>query len=173
GSIGTTNIPDGHQAIAGIWAERAGETGQADAATESGAWSLASALPSGSPVLVHTDVCIALATGAAPAVRFFEQPPVEIRLATASYLTLLGGAQNEEQLQRIRRFVQPYAVLSLGPMASSRSVELLLAHTLADGLEPLDALIAATALAHEIPLVTQHLRPFRNIQGLTICLPYN
>lgn len=168
GGASGAQFPDGPGAIFGIWAGR--DSGAKSAPGKD--WPLASALPKGSPVVAHTDVCIELALGSAAAQSFFEQPGVETRLATATYLTLLGGAENEEQLQRIRRFVHPYAVLSLGPMASSRAVELLLSHTLADGLDPLAALIAATALAHEIPLVALDPQPFANIAGLTVCLPY-
>src|SRR5437764_5483786 len=108
------------------------------------------------PAVVATDVCFDLALGVPEAEAFFRRPPVDIRLATATYLELLQAARSPEEQRRIKRFVQPYPVLSLGPMASSRAVELLLAHTIPDGLTALQALAAATALAHEIPLVTRH-----------------
>lgn len=124
------------------------------------------------PAVVATDVCFDLALGVPEAVEFFRSPPVDIRLATATYLELLQAARTPEEQRRLKRFVQPYAVLSLGPMASSRAVELLLQHSLADGLEALQALAAATALAHEIPLVTRNPAPYRNIQGLRVVEPY-
>jgi predicted nucleic acid-binding protein len=127
----------------------------------------------GSPVVVNTDVCRDLATGLPAAVGFFASPPVEIRLATASYLALLGAADSAAQHERLKAFVQPYAVLSLGPMASSRAVALMLDHALANGLTALDALVAATALAHEIPLITKAASTFAGITGLTVCRPYD
>lgn len=129
-------------------------------------------MPQQLPALVATDLCIELARGLAPAVAFFEAPPVEIRLSTVTYLELIGLARTPAEQRRLRRFVVPYAVLSLGPMASSRAVELLQAHHLPDGLEPLQALIAATALAHEIPLYTRNPGPFRNIPDLEVVSPY-
>jgi predicted nucleic acid-binding protein len=132
---------------------------------------LASSLPQGSPVVLHYDVCFALGAGTENAQQFFTQPPVEIRLATATYLAILGAAQSEGELARLSRFVQPYAVLSLGPMASSRAVELMLAHA-TDGLQPLDALIAATALAHEIPVVALNTAPFQNVRELQVLRPF-
>ena len=122
--------------------------------------------------VVATDVCIDLALGLPAAGEFFRNPPVEIRLATATDLELLGGARSPEEQRRLKRFVQGYAVLSLGPMASSRAVELMLQHGVADGLEPLQALTAATALAHEIPLVTRNPAPYRNIPDLQVMTPY-
>jgi len=122
----------------------------------------------GRPALVHTDLCVALARGVPEAVAFFQSPPVEIRLSTATYLQLLALARTPEEQARIRRFVSAFPVLSLGPMASSRAVELVQAHALSAGLSPLDALIAATALAHEIPLVVRDPRPFAEIADLEV-----
>ncbi len=108
-------------------------------------------------------------TGDEAASRFFENPGVEFRLATAGYLALLSVSENLSQQKRIRRFVQPFAVLSLGPMASSRAVELMLESSLQTGLSPLDALTAATALAHEIPLVARDAEKFAAISSLAVC----
>jgi predicted nucleic acid-binding protein len=163
----SADVAPGPRAIYGIWSEHE-QNEAADAANVP----TASGLPQGSPVIVHTDVCAQLATGSDAALSFFELPPVEVRLATATYLALLSGAEDESQLQRLSHFVQPYAVLSLGPMASSRSVELMMANTIKTGLNPLDALIAATALAHEIPLVAIDPRPFLNIAELQVLRPY-
>jgi predicted nucleic acid-binding protein len=129
-------------------------------------------MPQQLPALVATDLCIDLARGVPQAVSFFEAPPVEIRLSTVTYLELLSLACSPGEQRRLRRFVAPYAVLSLGPMASSRAVELLLSHHLTDGLQPLQALMAATALAHEIPLYTRNPTPFRNIPDLQVVSPY-
>jgi predicted nucleic acid-binding protein len=124
------------------------------------------------PAVVATDVCAALALGLPQARAFFEAPPVELRLATATYLELLGAARSPEEVRRVKRFVQAYPVLSLGPMASSLAVELLLHHGQSSGLSPLAALTAATALAHEIPLVTADPDRYRNIAELHLLSPY-
>jgi predicted nucleic acid-binding protein len=124
------------------------------------------------PAVVATDVCFDLALGVPEAIAFFRQSPVDIRLATATYLELLQAARSPEEQRRLKRFVQPHPVLSLGPMASSRAVELLLEHGLSSGLEALQALAAATALAHEIPLVTRNPDPYRSIADLELIAPY-
>jgi predicted nucleic acid-binding protein len=126
-----------------------------------------SQLPPGSPVVVHTSVVLGLALGLEATRSFWENPPVEIRLATATYLKLLETCEDENQRDRVRAFVQPFAVLSLGPMASTKAAQLMFeaGH---QGLNALDALIAATALAHEIPLVTRQARSFQGIAGLLV-----
>lgn len=163
-------IPAGAGAIAGMWESRAAQflTTTGEAAPAANQIPL-ERIPRGAPVVVHADVCAALACGEEGATRFFENPPVEIRLATGGYLFLLGSAANLTEQRKLRRFVQPFAVLSLGPMASARSVELMIEHSLETGLSPLDALIAATALAHEIPLLTRNPEPFAAIADLAVC----
>jgi predicted nucleic acid-binding protein len=163
-------IPAGGAAIENLWQARAAELLAPRDESTPGENEIALAqIPPGTPVLAHADLCLALACGEENAVRFFAHPPVEIRLATAGYLHLLAAAQSASEQRRVRRFVQPFAVLSLGPMASSRAVELMLEHALTDGLSPLDALIAATALAHEIPLLARSTRPFAGINDLIAC----
>ena len=158
-----TIIRDGAEAILGIWShleEAVHEAGSSE-------FPNIASLPKGAPVLVHTAVVTDLAVGRKEATAFFQTPPVEIRLATATYLALLGACENEEQVRRMRAFVQPYAVLSLGPMASSRAAELMLQHT-SKGLSALDALVAATAMAHEIPLVVREPGAFQGISELQV-----
>jgi predicted nucleic acid-binding protein len=123
------------------------------------------------PALIATDLCIDLAHGRPEAVAFFRDPPVEIRLSTVTYLTLLAEARSPNEQRRIKRFAAPYPVLSLGPMASSAAVELVLEHGLRTGLGPADALAAATALAHEIPLYTRD-DVFAGIPDLDLVAPY-
>lgn len=151
-------IPPGPAAIRAMWP--ASEPAEVHDFSHS-----VSALPSGAPVLVHTSVAEALARGSAQVQPFWENPRVEIRLATATYLKLLESCESPAEQERVRAFIQPYAVLSLGPMASSKAVELMLNRP-TDALQALDALIAATALAHEIPLVTLDPRPFQSIPNL-------
>jgi predicted nucleic acid-binding protein len=128
-------------------------------------------MASGEPALVATDLCVDLAHGRPEAVAFFRNPPVEIRISTATYLALLAEARSSNEQRRVKRFVAPYPVLSLGPMASSSAVELVLEHQLRTGLDPLDALVAATALAHEIPLYTRD-SAFQGIPDLRVVAPY-
>jgi len=157
-------IAPGAPAIAGIWSERAGElSGKSTFDVPS-----VKNLPTGNPVVVHHDINIALACGDVDTAAFYQQPNVEVRLATAGYLQLLNLCKNATEQQRVRRFVQPFAVLSLGPMASSRAVELMIKHAVQTGMQPLDALTAATAIAHEIPLVTRSAERFAGIADLDV-----
>ena len=157
-------IPPGASAMQEIWHNHAAEL----LSKSTFAAPSVKTLPTGSPVVVHHDINIALACGDTDAANFYEQPNVEVRLATAGYLQLLSLCKSAGEQQRVRRFVQPFAVLSLGPMASSRAVELMLEHSEKTGMQPLDALTAATAIAHEIPLVTRSAERFVGIADLEV-----
>jgi len=113
---------------------------------------------------------MSLAHGIEAARHFFENAAAEVRLSTATYLELLAAAGPSDR-PRIQRFAAAYPILSVGPVASSRSVELLFEQR-DEGLQPLDALVAATALAHEIPLVTAQPAPYASIRGLVVLGPY-
>ncbi len=153
--------------IVGAEALRGLFSGKGFAPDESVATDTLSQLPVGSPVVLHTSAILALALDLEISRPFWQKPPVEIRIATATYLKLLELCEDASQRARVRAFVQPFAVLSLGPMASTKAAQLMLENS-APGFSALDALIAATAIAHEIPLVTRDARPFAGIDGLFV-----
>ncbi len=106
------------------------------------------------PVVLSNDLCFRLAHGDADILEFLERGELEIRLSTATLLALLERAGGAEERARIRRFSQGYPVLSVGPMTSARAVEILTHQEGVHTLTALDAVTAATAIAHEIPLLT-------------------
>ncbi len=154
----------GADALRGMWAHLQ----MSDFAEDLETSETVSALPMGTPVLVHTGVVLDLALGGDATRAFWARPNVEIRLATPTYLSILEGCEDESQRTRVSEFVVPFAVLSLGPMASNRAVQLMIG---SDGeLSALDALVAATALAHEIPLVTRTPRVFASVADLQLAV---
>lgn len=173
-NLSDAEIPAGAPAIAGIWQARAEEllsahSLQAGSGGSTAGFVRAADLPKFAPVVVHHDVALALACGEDAARLFFEDTALEIRLTTAGYLALLDVCETALQQQRVRYFKEPFAVLSLGPMASSRAVELMLEYSQRTGMSPLDALTAATALAYEIPLIARNANFFAGIDNLTVC----
>ena len=152
----------GAGAIRGMWTGR-----DLPDTSENGAETV-SRLPQGTPVVVHTSVVLDLALSGEATRSFWENPGVEVRLATPTYLALLAGCESDDERARAQEFVAPFAVLSLGPMASNRAVQLVIAG--GGTLSALDALIAATALAHEIPLVTRAPSVFASVAGLQIAV---
>ena len=164
--VGDANAAPGPDAIRGMWADL-NLTAAGTQTDEAANPDTLSSVPPGSPVVVHTSVVTALALDLAQTRPFWANPPVEVRLATATYLYLLENCARTEERARVKAFVQPYAVLSLGPMASTRAAQIMLENG-GGGLSALDSLVAATAIAHEIPLLTRTPGPFQNIEGLMV-----
>ena len=92
------------------------------------------------------------------------------RISTITYLELAQGCRSKDELQRIKRelVVQHAQVLPLTTATSELAMTLIDAHALADGLQLADALIAATALEHNLVLLTGNTRHFLAIDALKL-----
>ena len=120
-------------------------------------------------LLIDSDVLIWLTRGHAGAkARLMQINPWQI--STITYLELSQGCRSKEELQRVKRglTVQQTHILPLTPAISARAMALIDAHALADGLQLADALIAATALEHNLTLLTGNTRHFAVVETLKI-----
>ena len=73
-------------------------------------------------------------------------------------------------MQRVKRglAIQKTQIIPLDPAISERAMVLIDAHALADGLRLADALIAATALEHNLALLTGNTKHFSALAQLKI-----
>jgi predicted nucleic acid-binding protein len=86
-------------------------------------------------------------------------------------MELIVGCRNKFELQALNHFLSQFQMLTMTSQISDLATQLLQDYFLSHGLLIGDALIAATAIAHEIPLLSKNQRDFRLIQKLTL-LPY-
>ena len=120
-------------------------------------------------ILIDSDVLIWLTRGHAGAKsRLMQIDPW--RISTITYLELAQGCRSKDELQRIKRglVVQHAQILPLTTATSDLAMTLIDAHALADGLQLADALIAATALEHNLVLLTGNTRHFLAIDALKL-----
>lgn len=120
-------------------------------------------------ILIDSDVMIWLTRGHVGAMeRLIQINPW--RISTITYLELAQGCRSKEELQRAKRglIAQQTQVLPLTSAISEQAMALIDAHALADGLQLADALIAATALEHDLTLLTGNTRHFSAIEQLKI-----
>jgi predicted nucleic acid-binding protein len=87
-----------------------------------------------------------------------------------SHLELLQGMRNKAELQALQQmFVFRKAdVLPLTPAITQRATDLMCQLTLSHGLQAGDALIAATAIEHQLALLTGNSKHFTPIAGLEL-----
>lgn len=119
--------------------------------------------------LIDSDVLIWFTRGHAGAqARLAQINPWRISVIT--YLELAQGCRSKEELQRVKRGLaaQQTQIFPLTPAISDRAMALIDAHALADGLQLADALIAATALEHDLTLLTGNTKHFAAVEALNI-----
>ena len=94
----------------------------------------------------------------------------ELALSVATYSEIVQGCRNRPELERLKRDLARYqvTVLPINDAISQRAMTLIDIHALPDGLQLADALIAATAVHHDLTLLTGNCKHFPPIAGLRI-----
>ena len=120
-------------------------------------------------VLVDSDVLVWVYRGHPGAAKLLYQitsPAISI----VTRMELLRGARNAVEKRRVEEVVAgiPLKVMALSPAIGDRAYGLLDEVGLANAIDVTDCLIAATALEHDIPLVTGNMKHYRVIRGLRL-----
>ncbi len=120
-------------------------------------------------MLVDTDVLIWHLRGYPQATRRLDELGV-LTLSTVSYLEVLQGMRNKAELLAVKKMLERRSarLLSVTEAITLRATELMEALTLSHGLQMGDALIADTAIEHQLPVLTANLKHFSAIASLTV-----
>lgn len=120
-------------------------------------------------MLVDTDVLIWHLRGYPQATRRLDRL-ASLRLSAVSYLELLQGLRNKSELLAVKKMLERRAaeVLPITGGITSRAIELMEALTLSHGLQMGDALIAATAIEHGLPVLTANVKHFAPVSNLVV-----
>ena len=120
-------------------------------------------------MLVDTDVLIWHLRGYAQATRRLDQLN-GLTLSAVTYLEVLQGMRNKAELAAVKKMLERRSatVLPLTDAITQQAVALMESLTLSHGLQMGDALIAATALEHRLPLLTGNVKHFAAIEHLLI-----
>ena len=86
-------------------------------------------------------------------------------------MELITGAANQKDVKKLEKILNDYREMPLSQEIGARARELMKTHAKPDGLLPLDALIAATALHEGVRLSTKNKKHFTKIKGLDIEVP--
>ena len=126
--------------------------------------------PSG---LRDTDILIDEARGfAAAAVFLNEQHAADVhRISIVTAMELIRGCRSAAELRQVRRLLGLLVVLPISDAASQSASPFMDTIELSHGLAIPDALIAATALDHNLPLHPKTVRHFQAIPGIVVIRP--
>ena len=94
-----------------------------------------------------------------------------LAISVVTQMELIVGCRNKTELKALGKFLNRYQILKITGQISDRAVDLLTQYFLSHALLIADALIAATALAHNEAFITKNQRDFRFITDLNL-LPY-
>jgi hypothetical protein len=124
-------------------------------------------------ILIDTDILIDVANEEATAQQRLttESQTAILGISTITVMELLVGCRNKTEQQALNKFLQQFEICPLSETACVEAVELMQTYALSHGLQIPDALIAATALAFNIPLLSKNQRDYHFISGLSL-LPY-
>lgn len=92
------------------------------------------------------------------------------RISAVTYMELAQGCRSKLELERAKRglAVSQTQILPLTPEVSERAMNLIDTYALSNGLQAADALIAATAIEHNLTLLTGNVKHFASIEQLNI-----
>jgi hypothetical protein len=93
-------------------------------------------------------------------------------MSAVSYMEVLHGARDAQDLRTSRRTLEAlrFHILPVTESITERAVAIVEEHTLSVRLDPMDALIFATAFDYDITLCSGNEKHFRPIQGLRSCV---
>lgn len=120
-------------------------------------------------MLVDTDVLIWHLRGYPQATRRLDQLD-SLALSAVTYLELLQGMRNNAELAAVKKMLERRGAntLPLTEAITQRACALMELLAMSHGLQMGDALIAATALEHRLPLLTGNVKHFAAIEHLVV-----
>ena len=120
--------------------------------------------------IVDTDILVDAARQIEQAVACLSQlqQRSELAVSIVTQMELLVGCRNKAELQSTKRFLNRFRILRLGPDISDQAVNLLRVYRLSHGLLIPDALIAATAMTLDQPLISRNQSDYRFIADLRL-----
>jgi predicted nucleic acid-binding protein len=120
--------------------------------------------------IVDTDILIDAGRGLNEAIACLQDIERKSSLATSvvTQMELFVGCRNKAELLEVEKFLRRFQILPLTEPISGMAVDLLRQYRLSHGLLIPDAMIAATALIFDAPLISKNQRDYRYMAGLNL-----
>lgn len=126
-----------------------------------------------SAVIVDTDILIDLAHENEVAIKCLKklEKAYKLEVSAITRLEILVGCRNKSELRETNNFLEGFPTNSLTPEITRKTIDLINQYFLSHNLLIADALIAATAITLQKPLISKNQKDFLFIEELTL-LPY-
>ena len=120
-------------------------------------------------ILLDTNIIIELFKGNPETINLLESINEEnFSISIITSMELYYGALNKRELNVIKKFLKNFELLPINEKISIISLDLIEKYSKSHGLEIPDALIAATAIYYDIPLLTYNKKDFKYIEKLKL-----
>ena len=86
-------------------------------------------------------------------------------------MELFAGADNKKEIRKLEDFLADFREVHLSAHIGAKGREIMKAYSKSDGMQPADALIAATAITEGLTLATRNKKHFRAIKNLNLQVP--
>lgn len=116
--------------------------------------------------LLDTCVVIDVLRNRTGAVDFVSALPGPPSVSVVTVTELLGGVRDEAERREVERLLAVYSVIDIGLEIGTLAGDFLKRFGRSHAVDPLDALIAATAKSAELELATLNLKHFPMFKGL-------
>jgi len=126
-----------------------------------------------SDILIDTCILIDISRNDPTAINRLQKESLSSRLliSTVTEMELLVGCRNKNELQILEQFLLQFIIIPLNQSISFKATQLLRYYYLSHNLLIPDALIAATSIELEVPLLSKNQRDYKFITELNL-LPY-
>jgi predicted nucleic acid-binding protein len=121
-------------------------------------------------IVVDTDILIDAGHDIEVALSVLElyEHNTNLSVSVITKMELVVGCRNKHELRYMEKFLYRFLVLNVSEDISTKADNLLLKYRLSHGLLIPDALIAATAISWNSPLISKNQRDYRFIEGLNL-----
>jgi len=120
-------------------------------------------------MIFDTDIFIWVQRGNEKAARLIDKTE-DRYLSIQSYMELLQGAKNKLQRKNVREFISDFdfSVLPLSENIGHRALIYAEEYALSSNMRAGDAIIAATAIENNLPLVSSNAKRFKAVKELQL-----
>jgi len=119
-------------------------------------------------LLIDTDILIDIGNNDTTAKKRILQESQNqlLVVSTVTVMELTVGCRNKSEFQALNRFLEQFRVIAINRKISEQALKLIQDYALSHGLRIPDALIGATAISYDLPLLSKNQRDYRFISQL-------
>jgi len=124
-------------------------------------------------ILVDTDIMIDIFRNYSHAIAWLDSlGNEEIILPGFVVMELIQGCRNKTELEKVKKELEPYAVIWPAPEICDRALSVFFSYHLSHGIGVIDVLIGQMSITLNMPLYTFNQKHYAAIPGIKTVQPY-